>query len=164
MFRCPELGEQLLTPSSQTHIGEPGGRVTHTVRLKSWTGRADSFLLSLQPGSTWTTTLALTRTAVLSDQASIPIDIWVDIPNSAASNDFDRVTIEPRSVTSPTVYSDTARLTTVAYIEPFRVLLPILFNRICRDFFDDSSDSQSGWSVGESAFVRAEYVWGSTAS
>jgi hypothetical protein len=41
-----------------------------------------------------------------------------------------------------------------------RAFLPVAIRNYCPDFFDDFSNPISGWPVGESSFVRAEYLGG----
>jgi hypothetical protein len=41
-----------------------------------------------------------------------------------------------------------------------QVFFPLVFRDYCSDFFDDFSDSASGWPVGEDDYVRSEYLNG----
>jgi YVTN family beta-propeller protein len=102
-----------LTPPEQTRFGEPGAVVTHTVQLTNRIGSADSFDLSVQPGSAWPTTLSLAQTGVLGDGESVSFTAQVAIPVDAAVGATDQAIILATSVTTPTI-SDTATLSTYA--------------------------------------------------
>ncbi len=105
-----------LVPPSQAGSGGPGATVAYTAQLINQTGITDSFTLSIQPGNAWTTTLSLTQTGALPNGANLPFTVEVEIPSSALSGEWDSITVQAVSVSSPTVYSDTAAFTTTAHI------------------------------------------------
>jgi YVTN family beta-propeller protein len=91
----------------------PGATVVYTHTLLNGTGLTDTFTLALS-GNLWSTTLPMTMTPVLTDGATLDLVIDVTIPVSAAPGDSDYATLVVTSVTSPTVFSATATLNTVA--------------------------------------------------
>ncbi len=100
--------------AGQNKFGKVGSTVAYALRLDNQTNATDSFALTVQPGHTWTITLSITQTDALSDGASLPFTVWVEIPPSASPGDVDSVTIQATSVASPTVFSDTTTITTTA--------------------------------------------------
>jgi YVTN family beta-propeller protein len=101
-----------LTPSSVEGFAEAGSTVTYTLWLANQTEATDSFTLTLLPGNNWTTTLSLTQTGTLADGDSVSFDVSVQIPPAGSPGDADSAMIQATSVTSPTIFSDTATLTT----------------------------------------------------
>jgi YVTN family beta-propeller protein len=101
-----------LIPDDLEGSGDPGTMITYTLWLANHTGATDSFDLLVEPGHTWTTTLSLTRTGSLDDGQSLSFSAWVEIPPLASPGEEDTAIIRATSVTSPTVYSDTATITT----------------------------------------------------
>ncbi len=106
-----------LTPPTQAGSGEAGSTVTYTVRLANQTGVSDSFSLTL--GShVWDTALSADSLGPVAHGDSLTFTVHVTIPVDAAWYLTDTVVVTATSVTSPTIYSDTARLTTQAYAPP----------------------------------------------
>ena len=100
----------LLLPPEQTDYGQVGETVSYTVELQNYTGADDSFDLSLQTIHGWDTSLSITQTGVISNWASLPLTVTVSVPPGAAPGDWDQATLLATSVTSSTVYTDTAAL------------------------------------------------------
>lgn len=111
-----------LAPVAMTRYGPPGSTVAHDETVLNRTGAADSFTLSVS-GNDWPTELSLTDTGILPDGGSVDFTVRVDIPASAELGDTDTVTVTATSVLSPTVYTATARLTTVAGVLNVRALI-----------------------------------------
>jgi len=72
------------------------------------------------------------------------------------------VLVTATSQISPTVYFDTAVLNSQRILPP-DVYLPVALQNFtkCPDFFDDFSDPDSGWFIGEDGTGQAEYLKGS---
>ena len=117
-----------LSPATQAGSGEAGTLVTYTLQLTNQTGAMDSFGLAIQPGHAWTATLSLTETGTLTVGGSLSFTVGVQIPATAAPDEQDSATIVATSVTSPTVYSRTATITTTAV----RGLVPIYLPFVAR--------------------------------
>jgi YVTN family beta-propeller protein len=104
----------LLHPPSSEKGWTPGTSLVYTETLYNVTGATDSFTLTLS-GNVWTTTLSITNTGSIADMTSVDFSVQVDIPAGATPGDIDVVTITATSLISPTVYSDTATITTTAF-------------------------------------------------
>ncbi|MBN2389983.1 MAG: beta-propeller fold lactonase family protein [Anaerolineae bacterium] len=102
-----------LFPAWAKDYDVPGATVVYTHTLLNLTGLTDTFTLALS-GNLWPTTLPMTMTPVLTDGATLDLVLNVTIPASAASGDSDHATLVATSVTSPTLFSATATLNTVA--------------------------------------------------
>ena len=112
-FRLPGL---YLYPAAQSGYDTPGRSVVYEKYLANATGQTDSFDLSLS--NIWDTSLSLANTGPLSDGAWISFTVQVTIPVWASPGDADAAAIQATSVTSPTVYTDTATITTTAMCSP----------------------------------------------
>jgi uncharacterized repeat protein (TIGR01451 family) len=108
-----------VTPRTQTHVGPPGGVVTHTLRARhvGEAGSVDTITLSLD-GTSWPSELS-TSSLTLSPCTSATIVVTVTVPSSAAWDARDVMTVTARSTLSLTL-SRTATITTKA---PAPVLL-----------------------------------------
>ena len=94
-----------------------GSTLAYTETLHNLTGATDSFSLTLS-GNVWTTTLSITNTGSISYQASVDFTVWVDIPGGATVGSSDLATVTVTSVLSPSVYSDTAAISTTVMCSP----------------------------------------------
>jgi len=104
-----------LVPDTAEGAEFPGNTVTYTETLFNYTGASDSFTLTLS-GEDWTSALSLTDTGTLSHGASVEFTLWVTVPLGATPDASDTVTIQAVSDSSPSVYSDTATITTTALV------------------------------------------------
>jgi hypothetical protein len=106
-----------LHPAPQTGSGALGATVEYPIQLSNWTMLTDTYSLVLGPHA-WQTTLSTGILGPLSAGISQTFTVTVTIPPEAAWYQTDTVVITATSVTSPTVYSDTATITTQAYAPP----------------------------------------------
>jgi glycerophosphoryl diester phosphodiesterase len=114
-----ELGiDVFFTPAAQARSGQPGVTVTYTVQLINGTGVADSFGLAIQPGSAWNVALSTSQVGPIDSGDAVTLSVYVTIPMDAAWYSTDVVQVVATSVANPTVYSDTATLTTQANPPP----------------------------------------------
>jgi uncharacterized repeat protein (TIGR01451 family) len=104
----------MLLPTEQEKVGHPTDAITYTINLENHTGITDSFDLEALPGYQWMTTLSTDRVGPIADGARVSFNAQVDIPPEALPGDFDSATIQATSVTSPTVYTQTAIINTNA--------------------------------------------------
>jgi YVTN family beta-propeller protein len=111
---CPQPTGQgaFITPSQQNSYAEAGETITYTMQMVNATGVTDSFDLEVLPGNTWTTTLSSAQVGPIADGESISFTAWVEVSPGALAGESDSTTIQATSVTSPTVYTSTATLTT----------------------------------------------------
>lgn len=116
---CPQVVRSgaILSPATQRQQGALGSQVTYTTHLYNETGQIDSFDLAVT-GANWPTELSTTMLGPLAQGATASFVVTVTIPAGANWYDLDVVNVTATSVTSPTVYSDTAVLTTEAYAPP----------------------------------------------
>ena len=113
-------GLALLLPDR--HWGDiPGSIVSYTLTLWNLTGITDTFDLATT-GNIWPTTFwntgPITRTDLISNYHSTDLTVQVNIPPGASPGDMDVADVHATSVTSPTVYSSTAVITTSAICDP----------------------------------------------
>lgn len=94
----PPYGFDLL--GQDLHFGGPTERVTHTVTIVNTGTLSDTYDLALSP-SVWTTTLPLTRSAILLPQQQFVAPLAVTIPPDATKGDQDRVMLTVTSIYSP---------------------------------------------------------------
>jgi hypothetical protein len=110
-------GRVFLTPPAQMNQGGRGQVVAYKEMLINATGGPDSFNLTL--GShVWDTGLSDSMIGPVADGETATFTVYVAVPLDAAWYSTDVVTVTATSVTSPTVYSGTATLTTQAYVPP----------------------------------------------
>jgi uncharacterized repeat protein (TIGR01451 family) len=110
-----------LTPRYAKGYDIPGATVVYTQTLINGTALTDTFTLALG-GNLWPATLPITITPVLTDGSTLDLVIEVTIPAAAAPGDADDVTLTATSVTSPTVFSATATLHTVALCPDYLII------------------------------------------
>jgi CSLREA domain-containing protein len=146
-----------LNPPVQSGSGAPGANVNYTIQLYNWTTLTDTYSLVLG-AHTWETNLSIDTLGPLPPGGSQVLSVTVSIPQDASWYEADTVVITATSITSPTIYSATAQVTTtVVPITPTAVTM---------------SGSETGW-VGESQFFTATvepiyaslpvtYTWQST--
>ena len=91
----------------------PGSTVTYTLVLTNWTGFDASFDLSAS-GNNWPTNISPDPTGVVSNGASIPITVTVNVPGTANLGDVDVATIQATGLGAASAFSDTAIVTTTA--------------------------------------------------
>ncbi len=116
---CPQyVGDGvILFPKTQQKQGALGAIITYTTTLRNETGQTDSFGLALD-GHTWPTELSTLSLGPLDQGDAATFVVTVTVPGGANWYDSDMVAVTATSVTSPTVYSETAVLTTEAYAPP----------------------------------------------
>jgi CSLREA domain-containing protein len=103
-----------LVPPVQAGADAPGTTLDYTLSLYNWTLLTDTFTLAL--GShTWQTNLSTDIIGPLPGGVSQTFTASVTIPSDVPWLLTDTVLITATSVTSPTILSDTARITTQAY-------------------------------------------------
>jgi YVTN family beta-propeller protein len=116
---CPQYGAPgvFLSPPAQTNQGGRGQVVAHEERLVNVTGATDSFTLTL--GShIWDTALSTSNLGPIAHGDSLTFTVYVTVPVGVDWYSTDTVIVTVTSVTSPTVYSGMATLTTQAYAPP----------------------------------------------
>ncbi|MBN2389548.1 MAG: YncE family protein, partial [Anaerolineae bacterium] len=91
----------------------PGATVVYTQTLVNGTGLTDTYTVTLG-GNLWSTTLPMTITPVLFDGTTLDLVFEVTIPATASPGAYDDAALVVTSVTSPTVFSATATLHTIA--------------------------------------------------
>lgn len=104
----------VLYPPTQIQTSKPGETLTYTLELNNATGFTDTYNLSILPGNAWTTTLSTDQVGPLVDSEGITFTARVEIPSSVQLGEQDLATILATSVASPTVYTATASLSTIA--------------------------------------------------
>lgn len=102
-----------LVPARARGYDVPGATVVYTQTLVNGTGLTDTFTLALS-GNLWPTTLPMTITPVLTDGATLDLVFEVTIPTTVTPGANDAALLLATSVTSPTVFSATATLHTIA--------------------------------------------------
>jgi hypothetical protein len=113
---CPQYvaTNVVLAPPQQQKQAALGETAVYTTTVYNKTGQSDTFDLTLD-GATWPAALSTTSLGPLADGESASFSVTVTVPGEANWYETDAVTIVATSVTSPTVYSDTAVLTTEAF-------------------------------------------------
>jgi YVTN family beta-propeller protein len=116
---CPQYVADglILFPQTQQKQGALGSTILYTTTLRNETGESDSFDLALA-GNAWPTEISTSTLGPLNQGEAATLVVTVTVPSGAAWYDTDTVTVTATSVTSPTVYSETAVLTTEAYAPP----------------------------------------------
>ncbi|MEJ2207490.1 MAG: hypothetical protein P8129_00460 [Anaerolineae bacterium] len=116
---CPQNAASgaSLIPSEQTNDGARGEVVAHQEILVNLTGTTDSFDLALD-SHVWETALSTDSLGPIAEGDSATFTVYVTVPVGIDWYSTDTVVIAATSVTSPTVYSDTAEITTRAYAPP----------------------------------------------
>jgi WD40 repeat protein len=107
-------GGVVLSPPQQQKQAALGETAVYTTTIYNRTGQSDTIDLALD-GATWPAALSTTSIGPLADGESASFTVSVTVPDEANWYETDVVTIVATSVTSPTVYSDTAVLTTEAF-------------------------------------------------
>jgi DNA-binding beta-propeller fold protein YncE len=116
---CPQhvASGLVLSPPAQTNSGARGQVVAHEGILFNATGASDSFSLTL--GShVWDTALSTEGLGPIANGDAATFTVYVTVPMGVDWYSTDMVVATATSVTSPTVYSDTAAFTTQAYAPP----------------------------------------------
>jgi YVTN family beta-propeller protein len=103
----------VLAPSTSMVTAEAGSTAATTKTVWNLTGSSDSFGLTTT-GQTWPTTPSANNTGSLAHGESFTLTLEVNVPASADPGDNDLSTLTATSVNQPTIYSDTAILTSVA--------------------------------------------------
>ncbi|HUM69029.1 MAG TPA: hypothetical protein PLK31_09310 [Chloroflexota bacterium] len=113
---CPDfaISGVALLPPAQTNQGALGEMVSHQLTLVNATDMTDSYDLALG-GFNWDSALSAQQVGPLQPGEYVTFTVSVTVPLGADWYDEDSVTIYATSVTSPSVYSDTANVTTQAY-------------------------------------------------
>jgi hypothetical protein len=106
-----------LYPATQYGSGAHGATVEYPILLSNWTILTDTYSLTLGPHA-WQTTLSTNSLGPVAHGDSLTFTVYITIPMDTAWYLTDAVTITATSVTSPTIYSDTATITTQAYAPP----------------------------------------------
>jgi DNA-binding beta-propeller fold protein YncE len=122
---CPQTSRTgaILFPSVQYKQGALGTAVTYTTTLRNETGQTDSFNLALD-GTAWPAELSTSLLGPIPTGSMDSFVVTVTIPAGAAWYDTSDLTVTATSVTSSTVYSDTAVLHTEAYAPPQPLITP----------------------------------------
>lgn len=122
---CPQnIGSiVILSPPAQQQQGVPEESLTYETTLRNETGQTDTFTVTLS-ASTWNSELSSSSIGPLADGEASTVVVTVTIPTGANWYDTSVVTVTATSITSPTVYSDTAVLTSEAYAPPQFSLYP----------------------------------------
>jgi hypothetical protein len=115
-----------LLPPTQSGQAVPGENAIYSEYVVNATGREDRFTLTLS-GNTWSTTLAVTDTGLISDGVWFPLTVQVTVVVDAAWPYTDIVTIRATSVSSPSVYFDTAFVSTSVMRPVYHIYVPIVF-------------------------------------
>jgi hypothetical protein len=102
-----------LIPSVQSGSGEPGVSINYTFQLYNWTPLTDTYNLALSP-HVWEITFSTDTLGPLPPGSSQAYTLTVTIPLVVAWYQTDTVVITATSVTSPTVYTASAQITTQA--------------------------------------------------
>jgi YVTN family beta-propeller protein len=126
---CPQYVADglILFPKTQQKQDALGSTIVYTTTLRNETGESDSFDLALA-GNAWPTEISTTTLGPLNQGEAATFVVTVTVPSGAAWYDTDTVTVTATSVTSPTVYSETAVLTTEAYAPPQISVAPDSFS------------------------------------
>jgi YVTN family beta-propeller protein len=126
---CPQYVANgvFLNPSSQTNQGAPGEPVAYEATLINATGATDSFDMTLG-GNNWGSSLSDSTIGPLDHGESITFTVYVTIPVGTDWYLTDTVVVTATSVTSPSVYIDSAQMTTQAYAPPQISVLPDSLN------------------------------------
>ena len=106
-----------LTPHQQSASARPGDTLVYIFRLYNYTQITDTFSLTLSPHA-WETSLSTDFIGPIASGISQTFTTSVTIPWDAAWYLTDTVVITAASVTSPTIFFDTARITSQAYAPP----------------------------------------------
>ncbi|MFO7539227.1 MAG: hypothetical protein R6X32_14390 [Chloroflexota bacterium] len=116
---CPELALSgvVLSPHIQTNTAALGETAIHQLTLFNTSDLTDSYDIELD-GFAWDTAVSTAQVGPLLPGEQITFTVSVTVPTSADWYDTDNVTLLATSVTSPTVYSATAILTTEAFAPP----------------------------------------------
>jgi len=128
-----------LTPPTQSGDGPPGAVIEYEIQLRNYTSQTDSYNLTLGAHS-WDTTLSDSQIGPVGPSGSLPFNLSVAIPPDAVWYDTDSVVITAASVTNPTEYYATARVTTRAYVPPQISVAPTSFSSTQ---YPNQTDSQS---------------------
>lgn len=125
---CPQYVASgvFLSPLVQTNSGGRGQVVAHQETLFNSSGQTDTFTLALEGGN-WDSSLSNAVVGPLDDGEQITFTVYVTVPTGVDWYETDPVTVTATSVTSPTVYSSTAILTTEAYAPPAIGVSPTFF-------------------------------------
>lgn len=113
---CPDFamsGVGLLPPA-QSNDGALGETVVHELTLVNASDISDSYDISLGVYG-WDTVLSASQVGPLQPGEYVTFTVSVTVPVSADWYEEDSVTIYATSVTSPTIYTDTAVVTTQAF-------------------------------------------------
>jgi hypothetical protein len=150
-----------LTPAEQLLSGDRGDTLQFVETLSNYTGITDTFNIELGD-SLWPAALSAATLGPLGDGEQITFTVEVTIPLDADWGALNTVLVTATSEVSPTVYFDTAVLNSQRILPP-DVYLPVALQNYqeCPDFFDDFSDPDSGWFIGEDGTGQAEYLKGS---
>ena len=149
-----------LTPAEQLLSGDRGDTLQFVETLSNYTGITDTFSIELGD-SLWPAALSDAALGPLGDGEQITFTVEVTIPLDADWGALSSVLVTATSQISPTVYFDTAVLNSQRILPP-PVYLPVALQNFtkCPDFFDDFSDPDSGWFIGEDGTGQAEYLKG----
>jgi uncharacterized repeat protein (TIGR01451 family) len=110
--------------------------------------------LSATSGSTGYANGVITWTGTLSTGGIVTLTYGARISHTARMN---------TSITNSAVISDASETftsTATVHIPPAYVFLPLCTHDYCPDYFDNFSNSTSGWEVGDDAYARSEYMNG----
>jgi CSLREA domain-containing protein len=113
-----------LYPSQQSAAAARGDILEYTIQLNNNTLFTDTYSLTLGP-HTWETSLSTDLIGPIASGFSETFAVSVTIPWNADWYLTDTVVIKAASVTSPTIFSATARITSQAYAPPEISLFPL---------------------------------------
>jgi hypothetical protein len=112
-----------LSPPQQDASANPPDTLEYTLLLYNYTQVTDTFSLTLGP-HVWETSLSTELIGPISSGVTQTFTASVTIPWNADWYLTDTVVVTATSITSPTIFSDTARITSQAYAAPEISLSP----------------------------------------
>jgi YVTN family beta-propeller protein len=117
----------ILSPRIRTEQGARGQKVAHQERVLNASGATDSISLTLGSHA-WEAPLSIDSLGPIADGEWATFTLYVTVPAGVDWYDTDVVVVTATSATSPTIYSDTAILTTQAYAPPQMAISPQALN------------------------------------
>ncbi|MCB9047742.1 MAG: carboxypeptidase regulatory-like domain-containing protein [Chitinophagales bacterium] len=123
---CPQYvgNGVILSPSTQKQQDVPGQTLVYEATLRNETKQTDTFTLTTNT-PLWNSELSTTTLGPLTNGEIVTFAVTVTIPTSANWYDTDVIEVTATSITSPTVYSDTAVFISEAYASPQISVAPI---------------------------------------
>jgi YVTN family beta-propeller protein len=121
------VGQDLLiTPPEQAKSAALGEMVTYEATLLNFTGISDTYTLTLGSHN-WPTSLSDNVVGPLANTASLTFTVQVTVPLAASWYQTDTIEVTATSVTSPTIFVNSAVFVTEAYAPPEIAVAPDSF-------------------------------------